>query len=393
MDVKALILLDEAAATTAHLGSDGAADEFPLLLIDVLGRPVLHRLADRLLQFAISEVGVVTNLNSQSAGLQRRTMRPDLKWTSVSGAAIWRAAENKFSEFAQAGAELVIVIRTGAFAELDFDELIQFHLDQRGRVTCVRDQDEKPLDVFVISASRRNDAAFLFRHQLREFRVPCVNYAFSGYCNHLRSNADLRRLTVDGLLQRAQIVPTGTQVRPGVWVGEGAHIHRRARVLAPAFVGAHAKIRAAAVITRCSALEHHAEVDCGTVVEDSNILPYTYVGAGLDVAHSIVGFRRLTNLRRNVEVEITDAKLVNTVSPHAPLRALADAASLATFLPTQVLRGLFARPRREPATLLPKAVQAPSPALSNPKLQPEASSAQKTQFPADLAVARRYGNE
>ncbi len=390
MDVKALILLDE-TATTAHLGSDGAADELPLLLIDVLGRPVLHRLADRLPQFAISEVGVVTNLNSQSAAL-RKTM-PDVKWTSVSGPAIWRAAENKFSEFAQAGAELVIVIRPGAFAELDFDDLIQFHLDQRGRVTCVRDRDEKPLEVFVISASRRNDAAFLFRHQLQEFRVPCVNYAFGGYCNHLSSNADLRRLTVDGLLQRAQIVPTGTQVRPGVWIGEGAHIHRGARILAPAFIGAHAKIRAAAVITRCSTLEHHAEVDCGTVVEDSNILPYTYVGAGLDVAHSIVGFRRLTNLRRNVEVEITDAKLVNTVSSHAPLRALADAASLATFLPVQVLRGLLARPHHGPAPLLPKAVQAPSAALSTPKLQSEGGSAQKTQFPADLAVARRYGNE
>ena len=57
-------------------------------------------------------------------------------------------------------------------------------------------------------------------------------------------------------------------------------------------------------------MEHHAEVDCGTVVEDSTVLPFTYIGAGLDVVHSVSGFHHLTDLPRNTEVEIKDGKLL-----------------------------------------------------------------------------------
>ena len=38
-------------------------------------------------------------------------------------------------------------------------------------------------------------------------------------------------------------------MKPGIWVAEYAHIHRTARVLAPCFIGASSKVRAAAVIT------------------------------------------------------------------------------------------------------------------------------------------------
>ena len=107
-----------------------------------------------------------------------------------------------------------------------------------------------------------------------------------------------------------RFVQQARELKPGIWVGDGARIHRKARIVAPAFIGAYSKIRASALITRGSAIEHHAEVDCGTVVENSTVLPFTYVGAGLDVMHSVVGFRRLAHLVRKVEVEISDAKLV-----------------------------------------------------------------------------------
>jgi len=41
-------------------------------------------------------------------------------------------------------------------------------------------------------------------------------------------------------------------------------------------------------------------------VEDSSILPNTYVGIGLDLSHSIVNGRSLLNLQHNVNLEITD---------------------------------------------------------------------------------------
>ncbi len=96
-------------------------------------------------------------------------------------------------------------------------------------------------------------------------------------------------------------------------------------------------------------VEHHAEVDCGTVVENSTILPFTYVGAGLDVMHSVVGFRRVAHLVRNVEVEIHDDKLVGMIPFSAVSRLAGSTAALFAFLPKEIYRGLFAPSRRKQA--------------------------------------------
>ena len=55
-------------------------------------------------------------------------------------------------------------------------------------------------------------------------------------------------------------------------------------------------------MTRGSNIERSAFVDCGTVVEDASVLPSCYVGAGLDVTHAVVGFRRIAHLNRKIEI-------------------------------------------------------------------------------------------
>jgi hypothetical protein len=326
--------------------------------------------------------------------LLKRAARHDLKLLPAPHDHVGRVAENAFVDLAQAGAELVLVLRLGPYAEIDYEELIQFHLDQRTRVTSVCTPAGESLDTFVISASRRNDAAYLLRHALKAFRTPPANYLFDGYLNWLRSSAEIRALAVDGLMMRNQLIPAGLEVRPGVWVAAGARIQKGARVLAPAFIGERAKVRAAAVVTRCTSLEHHSEVDCGTVVEDSSVLPYTYLGAGLDVCHAVVGFKRLSHLRRNVEVEIGDSKLIGAVPQNAPWRTVASAASIASFVPVQFFRGIFSKPVSCDRPSLADAVSAPSPGLSNAAaLQASPPGSEANQLSTDLAVARRYGNE
>src|SRR5262249_2523882 len=189
------------------------------------------------------------------------------------------------------------------------------------------------------------------------------------------------------------------EIRPGVWVADGAHIERGARILAPAFIGARAKVRAAAVVTRASSVERHAEVDCGTVVEDANVLPFTYIGAGLDVAHAVVGHRRLAHLRRNIEVEVADPKLVGMLTQSPSVRVLKSVASMAKLVPTEFIRSLFTRPRRQPE--VPEAIQVPAAAVDasvvseckrGRKLADEVAN-QAPDFSSDLAVMRRYGND
>jgi hypothetical protein len=384
MDVKALILVGGREDGPSYERMGGV----PFALLDVLGEPVLGRVLKHLERVGVSGAAVVSDVPPSAAPLARGSLRPDLVWTHGMGPQFWRAAEAAFSTLAQAGGELVVVVRIGAYAEVDYEDLIQCHLDKRNRVTSALDEQGVPLDIFVISASRRNDAAFLFRHELRAFREEPEECRVSGYVNRLQHAADFRRLALDCFAGVASFRPIGKEIKPGVWSGEGARIHKSARVLAPAFIGARSNVRALSVITRGSVLEHHAVIDCGTVVENSTVLPQTAVGAALDVAHSVVGLQRINNLRRRVEIEIVDTKLIDAVSS-APVRALSSAVGLALFFPKSIMRGLWPR-RRQPATL-PEALNEPSAALQSAQLESEANS--NGEFSPNLVVARRYGNE
>ena len=374
MEIRAVVIVGGAKGYAERIGG------VPIVMLDVLGRAVLDRMIDRLQQQGISSIAVVGEVSDQINAARR----PNVTYTYSSGSP-WRAAEAAFTEQAQA-ADVVVVLRLGGYLELNLEQLLQFHLDNAARVTAVVDPQGALLDHFVISASRRNDAAFLLRSELKQFRSGCVNYSFSGYTNRLRTAAGLRQLAIDAFTGDNHLEPAGRQIRPGVWVADGARVQRGARLLAPCFVGANAKVRAHAVITRCSTVEHSACVDYGVVVENSSILPYTSIGAGLDIVHSVVGFRRVAHLVRHVEVEITDPKLIDAAHAAAPIRALAQAASLATFLPMQLIKGIGNGHKPKPATL-PQAVRAPSPALK--QNSPSVEGADSEQFPAPFIVARR----
>jgi hypothetical protein len=385
MDVRAILLVgghDGPSFTSEKIGG------VPIAFLDMLGDTVLGRVIARLQRFGISGMALVSEV-PEALPYAKEVVRPDLQWTQASGANFWRAAESAFVDLAQAGAELVLVVRVGSYAEIDYEDFIQFHLDKGCRVASAKDEAGEPLDILSISASRRNDAAFLFRHELRQFRSPCEDYIFRGYLNRLRTPADFRQLTMDAFMGQVGFKPIGTEIRPGVWAGEGARIHKAARIIAPAFIGEYAKIRARAVVTRASSIGHHAVVDCGTVVESSNILPYSCVGAGLDVVHSVVGFRHIANLKRNIEIEILDPKMISMTAISASARVLGSAASLATLVPRTFLKSVFAR-RNAPPTSLPEAINAPASAVKVPE---ETSQSSGRFTSSHLVPARRYGDE
>src|SRR5262249_173314 len=127
----------------------------------------------------------------------------------------WRAAESAFNELVQDGAELVLVLPLGGYAEIDVEKLLQFHFVQQARVSQVCTASQ-PLPVFCISASRRNDAASLFRSQLSKCRSECPMFLHTGYFNPLADARDLRQLAIDILTLKTQTKPSGIEVRPGV---------------------------------------------------------------------------------------------------------------------------------------------------------------------------------
>lgn len=395
MDVKAILLVGGFEDEAAGRSNRQAIGTVPIAYMDVLGAPLLERVLQRLQHFGVSAMAVISDAPAEAEPfIERLSVRPDVSFRNApSGREFWQTAEEAFAQYAQDGADLVIAVRVGPFVELDYEDLIQHHLDWHCRVTRIVDSQNSPLGTFVIDASRRHDGAILFRSRLSTIRTDCRDYTATGYCNPLQTPGDLRRLGIDSLLRNSSIRPIGTEIKPGVWVGDGARVHPKARVVAPAFIGAYAKIRASALVTRTSIVEHHSIVDCGTVVENSTILPYTFVGAGLDVAHSVVGLQHLTHLLRDVDVTITDERLISQVSSSAFRRVAGSAAALFAFLPNQIYRGIFRPSRSERPAETPEATAQPAAALNAPELNAECSGAEGPQFPASFAIVRRYGDQ
>ena len=387
MDIRGLILID--SASLAFESDSPSLPWFLPGLIDIAGKSPLQRTAERLNKFGVSQIAAVIEAPPHDGvpkpvvGGSHILAPPDR---------FWRAAENAFNDLVQAGAELVVLVRLGAYAEIDYESMIQAHLDRHSRVSQAA-QNGSPLDIFCISASRRNDAASLFRSRLTRCRSECPLFEHSGYVNALANALDLRQFAIDILTLRLDTAPAGEQIRPGVWKSPRAQIEKGARVLAPAFIGQFARVRTGAVITRCSSIEHHAQIDCGTVVENSTVLPYCSLGAALEVAHSVAGYSHIWNLRRNCAVRISDGKLLRNVAGSGN-RVVVSAAKLITYLPRQFWHGIFGRPA-EPRPDLNAALRQTSPTLGSASgyRAPACDTQAADEFPSNLVVARTHGNQ
>ena len=205
------------------------------------------------------------------------------------------------------------------------------------------------LDAFVVSSGSHSEAAALLRGELCDERIAAVHYKTRGYVNLLSTPASLRTLTLDAFAGESELRPCGRELRPGVWIGRRRAIHRRARIVAPAFIGSCCNVRRDAVVTRGSSLEHHSEIDCATVIDNSSVMPYTRVGAGLDVEYSVVGFQQVHSIKHQVTVEIEDPRLIGATTTQFSARTLAAAGWLLSLLPTVLWKFLF-EPIPEAAT-------------------------------------------
>ena len=388
MDIRGLLLVNSGNSREDDLGFLASG---PLGWLEVAGKSALDRVAERMLRYGITPVTAIVETNTLPLAGSSMTVS-GLNYLSSSPDRFWRAAESAFNDMAQSGAELVVLVRLGAYAEIDFEKVVQAHLDRGSRVSQVSHEGQK-LDVFCISASRRNDAASLFRSQLSRCRSECPLIEDSGYVNALADPRDLRQFAIDILTRRTETCPTGEEVRPGVWMSRKAILEKGARVLAPAYIGAYARIRTGAVITRCSVVEHHAEVDCGSVVENSSVLSYCYVGAGLDLAHSVAGMRQVANLRRDVMVEIPDPKLIDLISATSGKNFLHSAAEFLTYLPRVAMQGIFSG-GKQPEPDLDAALRKSSPALGGAAgYEASACDSEAARKFPNMIVARRYGHQ
>jgi hypothetical protein len=301
---------DVAGIKSASPAALNAVEKFstePVACHEILGESTLQRTVKNLRRAGVGHISAIIPRDVN--------WHPDAATISVSGAdnkGLWHAAERKVQEVAQAGAELILLIRLGAYVEFDLGDLLSFH-QAKGRALSGTRDNQGHLDFWVINSA---EARSFGTHDIgkliggRGGISPVPHYLVRGYVNRLASMRDLRQLVEDSFSYRCSIRPQGKEVRPGVWLADGAKLHRSARLVAPVYMGAGTKVRAGSAVTRSSSVERGCDIGYGTVVEDSSILSNTCVGSGLEVSHAVVDGNHLMNFDRDVAVELYDRKLI-----------------------------------------------------------------------------------
>jgi hypothetical protein len=216
------------------------------------------------------------------------------------------------------GAEALLLLRLGAYLEIDFRDLLRFHRDTSSGLTQVYGR-KSAFDLGVVSADHLRTEAGSYRRRLSALIPRSQRYNFLGYSNKLREPADLRRLVQDVLTGRNAIRPAGEQAEPGIWIGDGASVDPSASLCGPLYIGANTQIKGSCIINQGTTIERDCEVDFGTTVTDSCVLPGTYIGMGLNIVHSIVAPNRLFHLDRNVGMDISDARIIGSRLPSSIL--------------------------------------------------------------------------
>jgi NDP-sugar pyrophosphorylase family protein len=278
----------------------------PLECVEVVGRSALERLIERLVAIDVQHVSVLVEASISARLPLFRSSYGNVTIHVVKD--LDSAVTGEVTAYAQEGIGHAFVISASAYAETDLLDLFCFHRESRQTVTRAFDR-EGPLDLWVIDCAKA-EGGLLEMLLSSGAQDSAPKYFIREYVNRINHPRDLRKLATDILRRSCETGPSGRQVRPGVWLDDGADVHRRARIVAPAYIGCASKVRADALITRFSAIERDCCIDSGTVIEDSSILANTTIGICLDLCHAVASGNKLWNLERDVVVEIVDAKVM-----------------------------------------------------------------------------------
>jgi len=279
----------------------------PLECIEIAGRSLVERIVER---FAAVDMVVAVLVESGTSVPTFRTAHQNVMVEFVQD--LSPAISQKLSDFSQQGIDQAFINCANTYTETDLLDLFSFHCESRQRVTPTYDR-QGPMALWVVDCAKAEDVPL--ETLLCDLRSNAASrYFIREYVTRLQDPRDLRHLASDMLRGRCQTGPSGQEIRPGVWIDEDVEIHRRARIVAPAYVGCGSKVKADALITRFSNVERDCCIDCGTVVEDSSILSGTTVGIWLDLCHGVASGNKLLNLERDVLVEISDPSVLRSTS-------------------------------------------------------------------------------
>ncbi len=131
--------------------------------------------------------------------------------------------------------------------------------------------------------------------------APLHGHVADGYWEDVGSLASYAKVHADVLHRRVDVDVLGFQVRPGIWMGEGAEVHDDALLEGPLVVGDYTQVEARAELRPLTVLGNNVVVRSGAVLERAIVHHNAFVGRQVELRGCVIGSG--TDVMRAVRVE------------------------------------------------------------------------------------------
>ena len=248
-----LITADSAPGLTYASRNSAGKCPLPLACAEIFGRSVLARAVDHLRRQGARVAVIADREIASSLSLGR-----DVQVRRARNIAEQQAVLNDiFRHWSSRDTAPMLLAQLGAYVEFTIADALQFHNNSGQSITPLHDANGA-LAYWIVDSARVGSTAELLstpRPEHESAAGTClVPYLGARYVNRLTDAQDLRRLVLDAFMGRCAIKPQGSEVRPGIWIDKGVHLHKTARLVAPVYVGHHSTIERSVLLTRFSNL-------------------------------------------------------------------------------------------------------------------------------------------
>lgn len=237
--------------------------------------------------------------------------------------------------------ERFLVISGDVLTDIDLSAIVRFHEQRRAVATIGLAHVENPLEFGIViteedGAIERflekptwgqvfsdtiNTGIFVLEPEIFDYIPPDRPVDFSGevFPTLLDKGRPLYGAVADGYWEdvgtleayvrahkdildgKVQVNVPGFEMRPGVWIGEGAEVHPEAQIVGPGVIGDNCRLEAGARLGEYSVLGANVRVRNDAVLERSVVHDNAYLGEGIHLRGAVVG--RSCNLRNGVRAE------------------------------------------------------------------------------------------
>ena len=168
--------------------------------------------------------------------------------------------------------------------------------------------------------------------------------------------------------QHVELMLTGREIEPGVWLSRNVSLHPTARLVPPVYIGESCRIEAGVQVGPHAVIERDCVLDTRCLVSEALVFAGSYVGEALEVTDAIVDKNCLVDMHFGTTVTVSDDFLLGSL-PDKLLRPgisklVARAAAvvlLACSWPLILLTGLYLKLTRPgPALFYQNVVRLPA---------------------------------